>query len=73
MEVKAIMLRSRSFTLSSVAEWSSGDRTQNIRWNSTFDSLVIYHNVTLQTPRIFSETLDQAEWGTLYFATPGVS
>ncbi|KAI0278703.1 hypothetical protein BGY98DRAFT_505082 [Russula aff. rugulosa BPL654] len=52
-------------------EWTSGDRTQKIQWNTTFDTYAIYHNVTLQTPAIYTEILDQPEWGTLYFATPG--
>jgi hypothetical protein len=72
-EVRAILFRSLSFLLSFVTEWISGDRTQKILWNTTFDSSAIFHNVTLQTPATYTEILDQAEWGTLYFATPGVS
>jgi hypothetical protein len=69
-EVRAILFRSLSFLLSFVTEWISGDRTQKILWNTTFDSSAIFHNVTLQTLAIYTEILDQAEWGTLYFATP---
>jgi hypothetical protein len=73
VEVLAILLRSLSFLLMFVTEWMSGDRTQKILWNTTFDSFAIYHNVTLQTPVVYTEILDQPEWGTLYFATPSVS
>jgi hypothetical protein len=73
VEVLEIILRSASFLLSPVTEWLSGNRTQKILWNTTFDSQAIFHNVTLQTPAIYTEILDQPEWGTLYFATPGVS
>ena len=73
VEVRVIILRSQSCLLSFVTEWISGDRTQKILWNTTFDSFAIYHNITLQTPTIYTEVLDQQEWGTLYFATPSVS
>jgi hypothetical protein len=73
VEVLAIILQSASFLLSFVTEWTSGDRTQKLLWNTTFDSFAIYHNVTLQTPATYTEILDQPEWGTLYFATPSVS
>lgn len=72
-EVPAIILRGPSCLLSFVTEWMSGDPTQKIIWNTTFDSFAIYHNVTLQTSAIYTEILDQPEWGTLYFATPSVS
>ena len=70
---RAIFLRSPSSFLSFVIEWMSGDRTQKILWNSTSVPTVTLYNVTLQTPAIYTEKLDQPEWGTLYFATPGVS
>jgi hypothetical protein len=74
VEVLAIILRSPSFVLSFVIEWMSGDRTQKILWNTTFGPpAIFFHNVTLQTSAIYTEILDQPEWGTLYFATPGVS
>ena len=69
----AIIPRSSSFLLSFVTEWLSGDRTQKIIWNTTFDSFATYHNVTLQTPAIYTEIHDQPEWGTLYFAKSSVS
>ncbi|KAF8497617.1 hypothetical protein F5888DRAFT_1613412 [Russula emetica] len=53
-------------------EWMSGDRTQKILWNTTWGPpAIFFHNVTLQTSAIYTEILDQPEWGTLYFATPG--
>ena len=73
VEVRVIILRSPSCLLSFVTEWISGDRTQKILWNTTSDSSAIFHNVTLQTPTIYTEIFDQPEWGTLYFATPSVS
>ncbi len=59
--------------LSLVTEWNSGDRTQNILWSPTSNSDVIFHSVTLQKPAPFTEVLDQAEWGTLYYAMKAVS
>jgi hypothetical protein len=73
VEVLTIILQSASFLLSFVTDWISGDRTQKILWNTTFDPFAVYHNVTLQKSAIYTEILDQPEWGTLYFATPGVS
>ena len=73
VEVRTTILRSPLRLLSFVTEWISGDRTQKILWNTTFDSFAIYHNVTLQTLAIYTEVLDQPEWGTLYFATKSVS
>ncbi len=71
VEVRAIILRSPSFLLSFVIEWISGDRTQKILWNSTSYGVITLYNVTLQTSAMYTEILDQPEWGTLYFATPG--
>jgi hypothetical protein len=73
VEVLAIIFRNASFLLSFVTEWLSGNRAQKILWNTTNVSQGIFHNVTLQTPAMYTEILDQPEWGTLYFATPGVS
>jgi Domain of unknown function (DUF5127) len=72
-EVRPIVLRSPSSLLTFVTEWNSGDRTQNILWHSTFNSDVVFHSVTLQTSATFMEILDQAEWGTLYYAMKAVS
>jgi Domain of unknown function (DUF5127) len=71
-EVRTVVLRSPSLLLSLVTEWNSGDRSQTIRWNSTNDADVIFHLVTLQTPALFTEVIDQAEWGTLYYAMKDV-
>ena len=59
--------------ISFATEWNSGDRTQKILWTSTSNSDVVFHSVTLQTPVTFKEILDQAEWGTLYYAMKAVS
>ena len=58
---------------SSIAEWSSGDRDQVIVWSATANSDIAYHNVKLQTPALFNEVNNQAEWGNLYYATQIVS
>jgi hypothetical protein len=71
-EVRAILFRSLSFLLSFVTEWISGDRTQKILWNTPSYADVIFHRVTLQTPALFTEVIDQAEWGTLYYAMKAV-
>ncbi|KAI0289968.1 DUF1793-domain-containing protein [Russula brevipes] len=49
-------------------EWNSGDRSQVITWSATPNSNVIYHSARLQTPAVFNEISNQAEWGTLYYA-----
>ena len=59
--------------LSFVTEWSSGDRTQRILWSPTVNDRAIFHKIELQQPENFTEILDQAEWGTLYFAMKSVS
>ena len=71
-EVRPVVLRNPSLRLSLVTEWSSGDRSQTIQWSSTSNADVIFHLVTLQTPTVFTETINQAEWGTLYYAMKAV-
>jgi hypothetical protein len=70
---RLVVLRNTSFLLSFVTEWNSGDRTQKILWHSTSNFDVVFHSVTLQTPATFTEILDQAQWGTLYYAMTAVS
>jgi hypothetical protein len=72
-EVRAIVLRSQSFLLSFVKEWNSGDRNQVIVWSATSNADVIFHSVRLQTSAVFTEIVEQAEWGTLYYAMQTVS
>jgi len=38
-------------------------------WSATNSSDVVYHTVKLQTPALFNEVSNQAEWGNLYYAT----
>ena len=71
-EVRAVVLWSPSLHLSFVTEWNSGDRKQKILWSSTSNADVIFHRVTLQTQAVFTEVIDQAEWGTLYYAMKAV-
>lgn len=56
-----------------MAEWLSGDRTQEIEWNTTSNNNVIYHTIELQNPAVFNEINTQADWGTLYYAMKSVS
>ncbi|KAH9996278.1 hypothetical protein BJV77DRAFT_942524 [Russula vinacea] len=49
-------------------EWNSGDRNQVIVWSATSNADVIFHSVRLQASAVFTEIIDQAEWGTLYYA-----
>jgi hypothetical protein len=71
-EVRPIVLRSTSFHLSFITEWNSGDRTQQILWSPTINDSAVFHSVRLQNPETFTEILDQAEWGTLYYAMKSV-
>jgi hypothetical protein len=72
-EVRAIVSQSPSLPRSFVTEWMSGDRSQSILWGSTSNTDIVYHTVTLQTSTTFKEIIDQAEWGTLYYAMKNVS
>ncbi len=73
LEVCAIVLRSPPLCPSFVTEWNSGNRTQTILWTPTPNADVVFHSVTLQTQVKFMEVIDQAEWGTLYYAMQAVS
>ena len=46
---------------------------QTILWTPTSNADVVFHSVTLQTQVEFMEVIDQAEWGTLYYAMLAVS
>ena len=56
-----------------MVEWSSGDRTQEIEWNTTSNNDATYHTIELQSPAVFNEINTQADWGTLYYAMKSVS
>ena len=51
-----------------VAEWNSGNRSEEIVWGLTANTDVISHNVRLLKPTLFTEISDQADWGNLYYA-----
>ncbi|KAJ0424033.1 hypothetical protein BJY00DRAFT_299255 [Aspergillus carlsbadensis] len=52
------------------AEWASGDRSAVAQWDHGVTSNgIAYHKVHRQTPLLFSESRDQAEWGDWYWAT----
>ena len=72
-DVRVIIFRSLSFVSSFVAEWTSRNVNQTILWGLTSNADVIYHSLTLQTQAEFTEVIDQAEWGTLYYAMKTVS
>ena len=72
-EVRGIFLRRSSFLSNFAIEWNSGNRIQEILWSANSNADVIYHSVTLQTQAVFTEIIDQAEWGTLYYAMQTVS
>ena len=71
--VRLIILRSASFLFSFVTEWNSGGRAQQVLWSPTVNDNVMIHSVGLQKQENFTEILDQAEWGTLYYAMENVS
>ena len=52
-----------------VQEWTSGDRTQMMNWNTNATGTIIYHEIFLQSPLAFTETKDQAEDIYTYLAT----
>jgi hypothetical protein len=66
------ILSSLPLCLNSIAEWLSGDRSQEIGWSTTSNKDLIYHTVGLQDPAVFSEINTQADWGTLYYAMKSV-
>ena len=72
-EVRPIVLQSPSSLFSFALEWNSGDRTKTILWSPYSTADVVLHSVTLQTQTEFTEIIDQAEWGTLYYAMLTVS
>jgi hypothetical protein len=72
-EVRPIVLQSPSSLFRFALEWNSGDRTKTILWSPYSTADVVLHSVTLQTQTEFTEIIDQAEWGTLYYAMLAVS
>lgn len=52
------------------SEWASGDRSAPVEWDyGVTDDDVAYHKVQRKTQLLFSETKDQAEWGSWYWAS----
>ncbi|KAL2836099.1 hypothetical protein BJY01DRAFT_258783 [Aspergillus pseudoustus] len=52
------------------AEWASGDRSAIAQWDRGVTSNgIAYHKIHRQTPLLFSENRDQADWGDWYWAT----
>ena len=71
--VRKSFFRSQSWLFNLVAEWSSGDRSQMVTWNTVSNSDVIYHSIRLQKLAVFNEVNDRAQWGNLYYAIKPVS
>jgi hypothetical protein len=72
-EVRPIVIRSPSLLFSFVLEWNSGDRTKTILWSPSTTAELLFHSVQLQSQAEFTEIIDQAEWGFLYYAMLAVS
>ncbi len=51
------------------AEFVSGDSSKAINWDYGMSSNVGYHEISLAHPTIFSESSEQANWGTWFLAT----
>ena len=52
------------------AEWASGDPSAEISWEyGVTSNATAYHKFYRSTQLLFSETNDQAEWGSWYLAT----
>ncbi|KAA1474523.1 hypothetical protein DENSPDRAFT_860385 [Dentipellis sp. KUC8613] len=49
------------------AEWSSGNRSERVQWQTVADSNSVYHETTLVTQTQLDENDQQAEWGTTFF------
>lgn len=48
----------------------SGDRNAAVEWDyGVTDEEIAYHKIQRQTQLLFSETRDQSEWGSWYWAT----
>jgi hypothetical protein len=71
--VNSLLLYLFRCVLKDIAEWLSGDRSQQIGWSTTSNNNLIYHTVGLQNPAVFNEIDTQADWGTLYYAMKSVS
>jgi hypothetical protein len=62
-------------TVTMTIEWISGDGDPitSVYSTATTDRGVIYHSIKFSEPVTFTEVLDQAGWGTLYYAMKNVS
>jgi hypothetical protein len=54
-------------------DWSSGDRSQMVNWNTVTTDSIIYHEQFLTVQQSLSEASDQALDVTTYFGAPRVS
>ena len=54
------------------AEWASGGRDSIVEWEYDATETLSYHKFYRQTPQIFTEINQQAEWGRWWWATDGV-
>ena len=60
---------SKHYAMLTVVEWASGDPTAEITWEyGVTPNNTAYHKFYRTTQLLFSETNDQAEWGSWYLA-----
>ncbi|KAJ7179003.1 DUF1793-domain-containing protein [Mycena filopes] len=52
------------------AEWTSGDNSLPVNWNSTTTGSILTHQVQLQNPSIFGEINDHTQYGSAFYSTP---
>ena len=50
-------------------EWLSGNREDSGNWATQETDTILYHRTFLETPRAYTEIANQAEDGSVYFAT----
>lgn len=56
-----------------LTEWMAGDRSTVINWETGTYNGVAYHGLWNPSQTLFTENNDQANWGTVFFATPSTS
>ncbi|RDW82670.1 glutaminase GtaA [Coleophoma cylindrospora] len=55
------------------AEWCAGDHNSVAQWEYGVTGEVAYHRFYRQTPLMFSQTNEQADWGNWYWSTKNVA
>ncbi|KAJ6515750.1 hypothetical protein C8R45DRAFT_217798 [Mycena sanguinolenta] len=52
------------------AEWTSGDNSLTVNWNSTTSGSILTHQVQLETQTVFGEVNDHTQYGSAFYSTP---